>query len=69
MKNCSHSACHCAVEPGKAILEDGLMFCSQFCANARESSDACQCGHSSCESDLVDQKRSSHQRDLFASLP
>ncbi|MCI0622758.1 MAG: hypothetical protein L0387_14045 [Acidobacteria bacterium] len=50
MKNCNHSGCHCKVTPGKGVSENGKIYCSQYCANARETSGTCRCGHASCES-------------------
>lgn len=44
---CAHTGCGCPVNPKRDITVNGLVYCSQYCAQRGfDPTDECQCPHS-----------------------
>jgi hypothetical protein len=45
---CACPSCHCTVEPDKAVVRDGKVYCSTACAYECTAT-TCVCVHDHCE--------------------
>jgi hypothetical protein len=51
--SCEHESCHCQSEVD-VVREGGTRYCSEYCANAKDSDGSCECGHAGCSTAEVE---------------